>query len=199
MDIDPRLDRRGFLGLGGILSGVLVAGGALSLVAPGRAWSLEVRTLSSAEAAALLAMMRTIAPHDGLEDAAYALVVKAVDGMMAADAGTAGLVRDGLAGLGEGFAAKDEAGRVAALQAVEHGPFFGFIRAQTLFNLYASPLAYAHFGYEGEAFSKGGYLARGFDELDWLPDVPLEDAGPNPLRPNAGSNAGSNGSGGARS
>ena len=189
MDFDPRLDRRGFLGLGGILSGVLVAGSALSLVAPGRAWSLEVRTLTSAEAAALLAMMRTIAPHDGLEDAAYALVVKAVDGMMVADAGTAGLVRAGLAGLGDGFAAKDEPARVAALQAIEHGAFFGFIRAQTLFNLYASPLAYVHFGYEGEAFSKGGYLARGFDQLDWLPDVPLEDAGPNPIRSNGNEGA----------
>ena len=35
--------------------------------------------LSSAEAAALLAMIRTIAPHDTLDDAAYALVVKAID------------------------------------------------------------------------------------------------------------------------
>ena len=139
--------------------------------------------MTSAEAAMLLAMARTIAPHDGLEDAAYALVVKAVDGMMAGDPGTATLVREGLASLGADFVGSDEAGRVKALQLMEHGPFFGFIRAQTLFNLYATPLAYAHFGYEGEAFSKGGYLARGFDELDWLPDVPLEDAGPNPLRP----------------
>ena len=57
-----------------------------------------------------------------------------------------------------------------------------FVRHETHYD-YATPLAYAHFGYEGEAFSKGGYLVRGFDELDWLPDVPLEDAGPNPLRP----------------
>ena len=50
--------------------------------------------------------------------------------------------------------------------------------AWTLATLYASPLAYAHFGYEGEAYSKGGYLTRGFNDLDWLPDVPLEDSGP---------------------
>ena len=52
------------------------------------------------------------------------------------------------------------------------------MRAKTLGTLYASPIAYAYFGYEGEAFSKGGYLTRGFDELDWLPDVPLQDSGP---------------------
>lgn len=181
--VDARLDRRGFLGLSGFLSGVLAAGGTLALVAPSPAWAEEIRTLTAAEAATLLAMARTLAPHDGLEEAAYGVVVKAVDGLMGADAGTATLVRDGLAALGAGFAGAAEAARVGALQAIEHGPFFGFIRAQTLFNLYTTPLAYAHFGYEGEAFSKGGYLARGFDELDWLPEVPLEDAGPNPLRP----------------
>jgi hypothetical protein len=25
-------------------------------------------------------------------------------------------------------------------------------------------------GYEGPSFGKGGYLERGFDDLDWLPD-----------------------------
>lgn len=52
------------------------------------------------------------------------------------------------------------------------------MRASTLANLYSSTIAYAHFGYEGEAFSKGGYLTRGFDVLHWLPDVPLQDSGP---------------------
>ena len=101
--VDARLDRRGFLGLGGVLSGVLVAGGSLALVAPSRTWAVEIRSMTSAEAAMLLAMARTIAPHDGLEDAAYAVVVKAVDGMMAGDPGTATLVREGLASLGADF------------------------------------------------------------------------------------------------
>ncbi len=36
------------------------------------------------------------------------------------------------------------------------------------------------FGYEGEAFSKGGYLTRGFNDLRWLPEVPAPDSGPVP-------------------
>jgi hypothetical protein len=44
--------------------------------------------------------------------------------------------------------------------------------------LYSTPLAYTYFGYEGEAFSKGGYLQRGFNDLRWLPDVPAADSGP---------------------
>jgi hypothetical protein len=169
------------LAAGGLLTGLLAAGGPLSLVAPGRAWALELQALTSAEGAALLGVARTIAPHDTLEDAAYAIVVKAIDGAASADAHLRATVQAGLAGLGEDFAARPEFARVAALRAVESSEFFGLVRAKTLGALYASPIAYAHFGYEGEAFSKGGYLARGFDELNWLPDVPLEDSGPKVL------------------
>ena len=42
-------------------------------------------------------------------------------------------------------------------------------------------IAWAHFGYEGEAFSKGGYLLRGFNDLKWLPEVPSADSGPMPV------------------
>jgi hypothetical protein len=169
--------RRDFLTAGGILTGFLAAGGPLSLLAPSRAWALELGSLSTAEGTRLLSVARTIAPHDTLEDAAYAIVVKAIDAA-AADERVRATLKAGLAQLGEDFAARAEPARVEALRAVEHSEFFGFVRAKTLGTLYASPIAYAHFGYEGEAFSKGGYLTRGFDELNWLPDVPLEDSGP---------------------
>ena len=59
------------------VSGLLVAGGPLSLIAPSRAWALELKTLTSSQGAALMSVARTIAPHDGLEDAAYALIARA--------------------------------------------------------------------------------------------------------------------------
>ena len=55
------------------------------------------------------------------------------------------------------------------------------MRTKTLLVLYSNPIAWAHFGFEGEAFSKGGYLLRGFNDLQWLPDVPLADSGPMPF------------------
>jgi hypothetical protein len=170
--------RRSFLAASGIVSGFLAAGGPLSLIAPSRAWSLELTALTSAQGAALMSVARTIAPHDGLEDAAYAVVVKAIDAAAAADERIHALIGSGLASLGPDFAAQTEAIRVHTLKGVEHTEFFGLLRSKTLGNLYSSAIAYVHFGYEGEAFSKGGYLGRGFDELDWLPDVPLEDSGP---------------------
>jgi hypothetical protein len=161
-----------------MLSGVLAAGGALSLIAPSRAWALDLRALTSTQGAMLLSVARTIAPHDNLEDAAYALVVKAIDEATATDTRVHATVSAGLDLLGKDFASRSEADRVQALKAVEQSEFFRLTRSKVLGVLYASTLAYAHFGYEGEAFSKGGYLARGFNDLRWLPEVPLEDSGP---------------------
>jgi hypothetical protein len=170
--------RRTFLAASGIVSGLLAVGGPLSLIAPSRAWALEMKVLTSSQGAALMSVARKIAPHDGLEDAAYALVVKAIDAAAAADEHVRVMVESGLAGLGGSFATQTEAAKIAALKTVEKSEFFQFLRSSTLANLYSSAIAYAHFGYEGEAFSKGGYLTRGFNDLHWLPEVPLEDSGP---------------------
>jgi len=172
------IPRRTFLAASGIVSGLLAAGGPLSLIAPSRAWALEMKALTSSQGGALMSIARTIAPHDGLEDAAYALVVKAIDAAAAADGHVREMVVSGLAGLGANFAAQNEGARVVALKTVEKSEFFQLLRSSTLANLYSSAIAYAHFGYEGEAFSKGGYLTRGFNDLHWLPDVPPQDSGP---------------------
>jgi hypothetical protein len=180
MRANATLDRREFLSATGVLTGVLAAGSPLALLAPGRSWALDLTTLVSSEGAALLAAARTIAPHDGLDDVPYALVVHELDDTAAKDATMLALLRQGVSALGAGFATAGETERVAALQALESTPFFKSVRATTLVTLYASPLVYAYFGYEGEAFSKGGYLLRGFNDLRWLPEVPLVDSGPVP-------------------
>ena len=164
----------------GLLTGWVVAGSPLALIAPGRAWAVDLTTLTSSEGAALMSMARTIAPHDKLDDAAYALVVQAVDSDAAKDAITHKMVREGFAELGTGFVASPENERVEALKKIEPSAFFQTIRLKTLQVLYSSPIAYAYFGYEGEAFSKGGYLFRGFNDLRWLPEVPAVDSGPLP-------------------
>jgi hypothetical protein len=141
---------------------------------------MQPQALTSSEARALLMMMRTIVPHDQLDDAAYGVVVNAFDAEAAADANVLSATRAGIASLGTGFATASESARVEALRKIEPGAFFQNVRNRTLQMLYATPQAYALFGYEGEAFSKGGYLARGFNDLKWLPEVPLEAGGPMP-------------------
>jgi hypothetical protein len=170
--------RREFLQATGVLTGLLAVGSPLALLAPSRAWAVDLTSLTTAEATILLAATRTIAPHDKLEDAAYAFVIRALDTAAAKDKALHKQLQDGVASLGAGFAADPETARVAALRRIEASAFFQNLRVQTLLVLYSTPLAYACFGYEGEAFSKGGYLMRGFNDLRWLPEVPAQDSGP---------------------
>jgi len=164
----------------GILTGLVVAGSPLSLIARGPAWAVDLATFTTSEGATLMAVARTIAPHDKLDEAAYALVVQALDADAAKDEKNRAMRKEGIAKLGAGFAASSESDRVEALKKMESSVFFQTARLKTLQVLYSSPIAYAYFGYEGEAFSKGGYLSRGFSDLRWLPEVPLEDGGPMP-------------------
>ncbi|HEY6455917.1 MAG TPA: twin-arginine translocation signal domain-containing protein [Steroidobacteraceae bacterium] len=174
------IPRRDFLGASGVLTGLIAAGSPLALLAPSRAWAIGLKALTSTEGATLMAVARTIAPHDKLDDAAYALVIQSLDSDAAKDAQLLGMLRAGTRQLGAAFASAAEAAQVRSLKAIETMPFFQTMRVKTLGTLYTSPIAYAYFGYEGEAFSKGGYLLRGFNDLHWLPDVPLADSGPIP-------------------
>ena len=180
-DSPQSADRRSFVRGVGVLTGVIALGHPLAALLPSRAWAVELRVLSSADAATLLAMIRTIAPHDTLDGAAYALVVNAIDADAAGSTEARADLAAGIASLGSGFALMPEAARVEHLKAIESGAFFQAVRVKTLMVLYSNPIAWAHFGYEGEAFSKGGYLVRGFNDLKWLPDVPLTDSGPMPF------------------
>jgi hypothetical protein len=174
-------ERRLFVRGVGVLTGVIALGSPLAALLPGRVWSVELRVLSSAEAAALLSMIRTIAPHDTLDDAAYALVVNAIDADAAGSTQARADLKAGIATLGEGFVVMPEDARVGHLRHIESGAFFQSVRLKTLLVLYNNPIAWAHFGFQGESFSKGGYLLRGFNDLKWLPEVPLAASGPMPL------------------
>jgi hypothetical protein len=174
-------DRRSFVRAMGVLTGVIALGSPLAALLPSRIWAVELRALSSEDAAALLAMIRSIAPHDTLDDAAYALVVKAMDADAAGSDQARADLKVGIASLGEGFAVMPEDARALRLKALESGAFFQSVRIKTLMVLYNNPIAWVHFGYEGESFSKGGYLLRGFNDLKWLPEVPLADGGAMPF------------------
>jgi hypothetical protein len=175
------LNRRKLLKVSaGVLTGVVVSGSPLALWAKGRAWAMDLAALSTADAATLLSMVRTILPHDKLDDLAYAQVVKAVDQQSHSDSQFAALIKDGIQQLGSEFSKNTESQRVETLKKIESSEFFQSMRQKSVQILYATTFAYSYFGYEGEAFSKGGYLFRGFNDLHWLPEVPEENSGPLP-------------------
>ena len=61
-----------------------------------------------------------------------------------------------------------EADRVAILRSMEDSPFFQKIRGGLVTGLYNQKELWPIFGYEGESYSKGGYINRGFDDISWL-------------------------------
>ena len=176
------ISRRHFLKSGsGVLMGTILAGsGVLATLAPTRTWALTLSTLSEAEGSKLLKVARGIFPHDTLDDAVYALVVKDLDGA-AEDAEVATLLRDGLAELDTrasgDWAGLDYLARENIVIKLAGSDFFEKIRSTSVVSLYNNEMAWAHFGYEGGSFEQGGYFDRGFQDLDWLPD-PDPDASP---------------------
>jgi hypothetical protein len=182
MDQPITVDRRELLkATTGLLAGLVVAGSPLALFARGRAWAVDLKTFTTREGTVLMAVARTLMPHDKLGDAAYALVIQAIDSDAAKDENIRKTIREGVATLGADFATRAESERVTSLTKMESSEFFRTMRLKTVQVLYVSPIAYAYFGYEGEAFSKGGYLLRGFNDLRWLPEVPPEDSGTMPV------------------
>ena len=61
-----------------------------------------------------------------------------------------------------------ERDRVDILRSMESSPFFQKIRGGLITGLYNQQEVWPIFGYEGESFSKGGYINRGFNDIKWV-------------------------------
>ena len=165
------LTRRGLLSRGIAAGATLVIGGGF-VAANDAAWAVETTTLKPETMAVLIQMARDIYPHDRVADRNYAIAVKGYD-----NPDQARLIEDGVAALnivaqGQGFdsylAVGWEKDRVTMLRMIEHTPFFRTIRAGLVTGLYNQKEIWPTFGYEGESYSHGGYIERGFNDIDWL-------------------------------
>lgn len=179
------IPRRRFLqGSGAAIFGSLsLATGPIALLAPARAWALELSTLDEHQGKTLLQFTRHLYPHESLEDAVYALVVKDLDEGAGKDDSVHQLLTEGVAGLdqaaGGDWLAADEAKRFAEVKALEGTAFFEKVRSTAVVSLYSNELAFAHFGYPGPK-GNSGYLHRGFNDLKWLDEPPASASGPIP-------------------
>jgi len=115
-----------------------------------------------------LRVARVMFPHDMLPDVAYAKVVTALEP-------EAETVAAGVVALDDPtpFVELDPDAQLAAITAAEGSDFVELVKATAVVELYDNPLVWRAFGYEGPSVHLGGYLYRGFDDLDWLPDPPI--------------------------
>lgn len=180
---DLPLTRRQFLTGSGILMGALVVGTPLAVVAPSTAWALELTTLDTAAGETLLKLGRILYPHPNLPDAVYAILVKDLDAMAAANPKVAAQLREGVRSLdqatGGSFVKAETAAQLAAVKVIEGSPLFVAVRSQCVTSLYNNEMTWTIFGYPGESWSKGGYIARGFQDLKWL-QAPPQSVSPPP-------------------
>lgn len=147
------------------------------IIGAGRTWAASPAALQPATFASLVQICRDIYPHDQLVDAFYAKVVEGFDAGAADSAEQKAMLEDGVAGLNSsaqqahGVDYADvgwEAQRVDLLESIQSGGFFQKLRGAQVTGIYNNKDVWPIFGYEGESASKGGYIDRGFNDIDWL-------------------------------
>lgn len=166
------LSRRELLRRGGVGALLVITGSAV--ISPQHAWGLEANSLSPETVATLIQMARDIYPHDQVADRFYAIAVKTHDEQSGKDSAHKDLIESGIADLDNrsgdggyrGLGWEEE--RVEVLKQIEDTPFFQAIRGGLVVGLYNQKELWPVFGYEGESYSKGGYINRGFDDIEWL-------------------------------
>lgn len=173
MKDDFEVTRRQFLKMGGdaFMLSLVLGTGLAPLTKP--AFAGELQVLDSAQSRTLLALSRTLFPHDSIDDGYYMNVVAAIDAKCAQDGKTKSMVMDGIARLnrafGKPFADASESARVNLLKTMEKSDFFQLAYGETVNNLYGNHEIWKMFGYEGSSVEYGGYIGRGFDDINWLP------------------------------
>jgi hypothetical protein len=167
------LPRRDFLRTSGITVTALAAGGSM-IFGLDHAWAVAATSLDPHTAQTLLVMTHDLFPHQRLGEQYYAVVVDTLDKQAASDSATRQMLTDGVAMLdsaqGKPWIDLPDGARETVLRGVEKTTFFTTVRTKTIGGLYGNPAVYKMFGYGGPSAPLGGYINRGFDDIDWLPN-----------------------------
>ncbi len=147
---------------------------AAMTIAPDAAWAQAAKNLTPATMATLARAARDIYPHDRLADTYYIVAVSGYDSGAPAvrelmTKGCAGLDAEARKRHGSAYLlVADENDRVAILKSMEASAFFNKLRSDLVVTLYNQKPLWVKFGYEGASADKGGYIHRGFNDIDWL-------------------------------
>jgi hypothetical protein len=144
------------------------------------AWAEESTALAPSTMKTLVKVARDIYPHDFLGDVYYINAIKPWDGKAAKDPAAKTLLEEGVRRLDQDAQGRHnvayinvpwEADRIVLLQGIEQSDFFKKIRSDLVVSLYNQQELWPKFGYEGSSAEYGGYIKRGFSDIDWLPKV----------------------------
>jgi len=145
---------------------------------PAKYPQMNATELTDEARSVLIRVIRVAFPHPSFPDAPYertadTILREAENSTWFRVALTQGLLTLGHLAGGDFRDLNDEDG-TKVLRRIETTEFFGFIRRTTVLNLYDNEDVWEILGYEGPSFDKGGYIDRGFNDLDWLPEARIE-------------------------
>jgi hypothetical protein len=156
------------------------------MVFPAKYPQLNATELTEEARSVLIRVIRVAFPHPNFPDGPYertadTILAEAANSTWFRVAITQGLLT--LSHLAGGdFRELNDEDATKVLRRIEATEFFGFVRRTTVLNLYDNEDVWEALGYQGPSFDQGGYIDRGFDDLDWLPAARIEvDPGLNPL------------------
>ena len=161
--------RRRFLVATIAYSGLISTGMGAALLRASTAWAKS----ANGNADELTRIARLLYPHDGIADAVNAKVIDSILSDAANDASMMEMLKQAVAALnaaqnGDWFdiGADDQ---IKSMMLVENEPFFAAIQSGVRARFYNHPKVWEHIGYPGSSVEYGGYVDRGFDDIDWLP------------------------------
>ena len=124
----------------------------------------------------LMKMVRTLYPHDRFPDGPYIRTTEDVINKGNASPENAIMLQEGINQLkSDNFAALNFNKATKYLENMGRTPFFEHVRGTTTVTLYNDKETWELLGYEGYSYDKGGYINRGFNDLDWLPEARIEE------------------------
>lgn len=169
---DKQTTRRKFLVAALTFSGAATSSLGISFLRSSAAWAASADDADNLAAMGRLAQL--LFPHEGLADSVYGEVIGEVLTWTASDPSTAGLLsvaEEALnTSLGETWATATEAEQLSAVTALQNEAFIVGIREMVRFRLYNNAGLWQHINYPGSSKEHGGYINRGFDDIDWLPE-----------------------------
>jgi hypothetical protein len=133
---------------------------------------MQLKRLDTHTGLMLVQVCRLLFPHQGLSDQVYLDVVRDIESDMAADNRVDRLVKGAPeilhAKAGGNWMEAATEKQLESLSLLQGSELFGYLRNRTLESLYRNPVVWELVGYEGSSIEHGGYLNRGFDDIDWL-------------------------------
>ena len=123
--------------------------------------------------ASLTALAQRMFPHQAFDATAFSGVADAIAAEASTSMPLAELVSNGIKALDpvqdSQWLQANEQVQLAAMEAIQEEPFFQYVLNKSIDVLYRDQSLLTLLGYEGSSIEKGGYLHRGFDDIDWLP------------------------------